>query len=206
MKGKHMKKLYYALFVLLLFAGTNIFAQAFIEVGTIPVPFLEPEGFGNFVAGMDMDGDGKLEIVGVNNNQFDIPAALIPRIYKYEWNGVDGWDSVWAAITDIPKQNTWPPLVYGDMDNDGRGEVIWGPVNFLEAGNLNPARIIVFESRGPGNDAMGVQSGSNSLPNAKWTITDSSNYNLRPFRWVLHDIDGDTKKEIIFGDRASSTT
>jgi hypothetical protein len=182
-----------------------VYAQAFFEIGNIPIPAIEPEGFGNFVAGMDMDGDGKPEIVAVNNNQNDVPMALIPRIYKYEWNGL-GWDLVWSAVLDVPKQNTWPPLVYGDLDNDGRGEIIWGPVNFLETGNENPARIIVFESRGPGNDAMGVQSGDNSLPNAKWTITDQLNFNLRPFRWILHDIDGDNKKEIIFGDRAASAT
>jgi hypothetical protein len=196
-----MRKLY-IIIAALLFTGTSLYAQAFFRVGEIPVPEIETEGISNFIAGMDMDGDGLPEIVSVNQNQLDAPNALTPRIYKYEYDGVDQWNLVWSAELDIPLQNSWPPLTYGDMDKDGKGEVYWGPVNYFSTTNTNPSRIVVFESRGPGDDAMGVQSGENSLPNAQWTIVADPNVNLRPFRWVLHDIDSDGTDELIYASRA----
>lgn len=172
---------------------------------SIRVPFPEPTGFGGMLAGLDLDKDGAMEIYAVNNNWNDAGDELIPRIYKFEWNGLF-WDQVWSAVLDIPKQNTWPPLCWGDWDNDGREEIIWSPVNFTDATNPNPARIIVFEAV-PGQDYLGVPDGTgNYKPNAKWTIESTDNYNLRLFKMELYDIDNDGKKELIFCDRASSTT
>jgi photosystem II stability/assembly factor-like uncharacterized protein len=181
-------------------SGQDIFARR----ATIPVPIIENSGLGNMVSGVDFDGDGKTEIYAVNNNWNDTGAELIPRIYKFEKN-VNSWDSVWSATLNIPLQNTWPTLTYGDLDNDGRQEIIWGPVNNLNATtNPNPARIIVFESRGDGTDNMGVPDGGGWRPNAKWTITSTAMQELRPFKWFLYDIDRDNKKEIIFADRQAN--
>ncbi|MBI2417216.1 MAG: FG-GAP repeat protein [Ignavibacteriales bacterium] len=112
----------------------------------------------------------------VNNNIADVGNELIPRIYKYEWNGTK-WDSVWSATMDMPAQNTWPALTTGDLDNDGKPEVIWGPVNNFNGGQLNPSRIIVFEVKGDGSDILGVSNGFGGYtPNAKWSITESESY------------------------------
>jgi hypothetical protein len=181
--------------------------EVYARKAGVPVPAMETGGIGNFISSVDFDGDGKSEVYLVNNNINDTgPGELIPRVYKYEWSGTK-WDSVWSAELNIPLQNTWPALTYGDWDKDGKMEIIWGPVNNLNATtNPKPARVIVFESKGDGSDVMGIASGSNYLPNAKWTITDTSMFNLRPFRWVLADVDNDGNEELIFGDRASSTT
>jgi len=50
---------------------------------------------------------------------------LIPRIYKLERNQGGVWEVVWKAVAPVKLQNTWPPLVVGDLDKDGKKELIW---------------------------------------------------------------------------------
>ncbi|MCI0496042.1 FG-GAP-like repeat-containing protein, partial [candidate division KSB1 bacterium] len=190
------------------FALANDVAQAqFVRKAEIPVPEanLNNGGTGNMISGVDIDKDGKTEIYLVNDNWNDGATEVIPRIYKLELDG-GNWNVVWQAVLDIPKQNTWPSLVVGDLDKDGKQEIIWGPVNFFEAGNENPARIIVFESKGDGSDVMGVPDGTgNYKPNAKWTIASENNLNIRPMRWVVADPDNDGTNELIFADRTGKS-
>jgi len=191
--------------IFLAIAVNILFAQQerFIRQTTIAVPSAECAGFGNMISGVDLDGDGKVEIYAVNNNWSDSgPCELVPRIYKFEFDG-NKWDTVWKAQLNIPLQNTWPPLAVGDLDNDGKKEIIWGPINFLDAANNpNPPRIVVFEVKGDGSDVLGVPDGSgNYLPNAQWTMTTSTMYELRPFRWYVVDIDNDGKQEVVFVSR-----
>jgi hypothetical protein len=170
----------------------------------INVPSIEPTGFGNFVSGVDLDGDGLMEVYAVNNNWNDAGDELIPRIYKFERQADGSWPQVWSATLPIPAQNTWPALVITDLDGDGRKEVTWGPVNFTDATtNPNPARIIVFESV-PGKDTLGVPDGSNFKPNTQWTITTEATKNIRPFKFMAHDFNNDGKDELVFSDRANS--
>ena len=179
--NKRYSWFYFAIIPLLFLCLTEIAGaqEVFARKAGVPVPAKETGGIGNFISSVDFDGDGKSEVYLVNNNIGDTgPGELIPRIYKYEWSGTK-WDSVWSAELSIPLQNTWPALTYGDWDKDGKMEIIWGPVNNLDATtNPKPARVIVFESKGDGSDVMGIASGSNYLPNAKWTITDSSMFNF----------------------------
>ncbi len=190
--------------VITIFTSSIIAQQAIFEKeGEIPVPAIENAGFGNVIAGVDLDGDGMPEVYAVNN-MYDLGGAeAIPRIYKFEWNGAS-WDSVWGADAPLTAQNTWPALTYGDLDGDGRYELIWGPVNNFAAG-VNPSRVLVYEDDGNSSDnAMGVDDGTGHyLPNAKWTILpDSSNSEqLRPFRWEVTDIDNDGQKDLVFGSR-----
>jgi Secretion system C-terminal sorting domain len=192
----------------LLSAGltTAAFGQlgGFVRSDTVSVPFTENTGFGDFISGVDFDGDNNVEIYAVNNNWTDTGNEVIPRIYKFEKHGSQ-WDSVWSATMDIPLQNTWPALTYGDWDQDGRMEIIWGPSNNLNATtNPNPARIIVFEYPGDGSDNMGVPDGSGGfVPNTSWTITAQDNFELRPIRWFLHDLDHDGTLELIFASRVA---
>jgi len=181
-----------------LVAQTDVFTRQTV----ISAPAKENGGFGNFIAGVDLDGDGRKEIYAVNDNWHDSDGhEMIPTIYKYELNnGI--WDSVWSAELDIPKQNTWPALHYGDWDHDGRKEIIWSPINNFTAGNEIPARVVVFESAGDGTDVMGIPNGDNFLPNAQWEIVSDSSQNMRPFRTSFKDIDGDGTYEYIFTDRA----
>jgi hypothetical protein len=193
------------LLALLILIPSFLFGQydLFRRAGTIPMAPIENSGWGNMIGGVDLDKDGKPEIYTVNNDWNDTGNELIPRIYKYELDSAK-WKLVWSATLNIPLQNTWPALTYGDWDGDGKMEVIWGPVNNTGAGNPNPPRIVVFEDVGDGSDNMGVPDGSGGWkPNAEWTIVTTDNYNLRPFRWQLTDIDNDGKPELVFVSRVA---
>lgn len=193
-----------SLFPLFLLLSNQAFGQGeFTRLVEIPIPEadLNNGGTGNMISGVDLDGDGSTEIYVVNDNWNDTPSELIPRAYKLEYDGTD-WAVVWQAVAPIPKQNTWPSLVVGDLDEDGKMELIWGVVNFTDTVNTNPARILVYESAGDGSDVMGIAAGdTNYLPNSSWTITSEDNVNLRPMRWVIADPDNDGTDELIFADR-----
>ncbi|HEX2983830.1 MAG TPA: FG-GAP-like repeat-containing protein, partial [Ignavibacteriales bacterium] len=202
-----MKSFSYLPFFVLFFS-ISIFAQDFQRT-VIPVDTtFEVGGYGYILAGYDIDGDGKKEIYAVNSNSVDRPSELIPRIYKYEFNGTS-WDSVWGATPDIPLQNTWPAFAIGDLDGDGKMELIWSPVNFLdETTNPNPARVVIYEHLGGDAEYFGVDDGTatgNYLPNVEYTIVTENMANLRPFKFVVSDIDSDGKDELMFCDRAAST-
>lgn len=190
--------------LMVLFTAAQLFAvNGFERTAEIPIP--EPEkndgGIGGMISGVDLDEDGKTEIYLVNDNTYDGSTEVIPRIYKLEWNGTS-WDSVWSAVAPVSYQNTWPGLVLDDLDEDGKQEIIWGPVNATSEERPNPYRIVVYEEAGDGSDVMGVSDGNGGYdPNAKWTIVDEDGVNLRPTKFVIADIDDDGTKEIIFNDR-----
>ncbi len=194
-----------------LFLFTLVFAlsaqERFDRSGIIPAAVEDVGGFGHLVAGVDLDGDGNQEIYAVNTDWHDLLGLdLVPRIYKYEKGENGQWQTVWSTRLPLEFQNTWSPLAVGDLDNDGKGEIIWGPVNNFGGGSQpNPPRIVVFETPGDGSDHMGVDNGDGTWrPNAQWTIIDADNVNLRPFKWIVTDIDGDGTQEIVSSIRAGS--
>jgi hypothetical protein len=190
----------------LLALGTLFAQQEIYQRTLINVPKIEAAGFGNFVSGVDLDGDGNLEIYAVNNNINDSgPGELTPRIYKFEKNATTGaWDSVWSATSSVPAQNTWPSLSVADMDGDGRKEIVWGIVNNITATDSIPDRILVFEAV-PGQEYLGKKVTGNSLPNAAFKITQTKGFNVRPFRSVVADFNKDGKQDIVFCERASGS-
>ncbi len=187
--------------IVLLFMTQNLFAiNGFTrsEEINMPDPSNNIGGVGNMISGVDVDGDGLLEIYLVNDNWGDDPRELIPRIYKLEKDGF-GWNVVWEAIAPVMAQNTWPTLSLADLDNDGKQELVWGIVNNF-ATESNPYRIVVYEHLD--GDSFGVSDGfGNYNPNASWTVCDADNANMRIAKWSIMDIDNDGIDEILFADR-----
>ena len=187
---------------LLLLSSMNLLAiNGFTRSAEIPVPEadLNNGGIGDMISGVDVDGDGKTEIYLVNDNWGDTPGELTPRIYKLEYSGTD-WEVVWSAVAPVEAQNTWPQLALTDLDNDGKQELTWAIIN----NGVNPYRIVVYEHAG--GDVFGVDDGAGGYnPNAKWTIVDEDNVNLRPMDWEIVDIDNDGTDEIIFADRKGAS-
>ena len=195
-------------FTAILLTATLSAQERFDRSGIIPADSLDIGGFGNIVAGVDIDGDGLTEIYAVNSDWFDVAGKdWIPRIHKYEKNADGWWEEKWSAELGLTAQNTWPALAYADLDGDGKGEIVWGPVNNSSAGT-NPVRIAVFELLVAGNDAMGVPTGPTTFrPNATWTIdttTAGTFNNIRPFKWLISDVDGDGVDEIVAAQRAGN--
>jgi hypothetical protein len=190
------------LLLIVLFGTPLAFGQLFTRVAELPLPAPENAGFGNMVAGVDFDGDGKMEVYLPNNNWLDAGQELIPTIYKYEYDGALGFSLVWQATLapDVVVQNTWPALTWGDLDKDGRMEIIWGRVNYSGSPSNDP-RVIVYEYAGDGSDNLGVADGANWKPNAKWAIDTAAAQNIRPFKWVVADPDGDGTNELVFSTR-----
>jgi len=179
-------------------------ADRFDRSATIQADTLDIGGFGNVVGGVDLDNDGKIEIYAVNDDWHDKTGYdLVPRIYKYEKNDMGQWEVVWSTRLPLDFQNTWPALTIGDLDKDGKGEVIWGPVNnFAKGLQPNPMRIAVFETPGDGTDNMGVQNPDGTWrPNAQWTIVSTDNVEQRPIKWIVSDIDKDGVDELVAGSR-----
>jgi hypothetical protein len=200
-----MNRLFTFLTVLVLLYITNVQAQTFTRTAEIKDPSALERGFGCIVAGVDFDGDGLPEIYACNTNMVDGNYELIPRLYKFEWNiSTSTWDSVWGVQAPVELQNTWPALVSGDLDKDGKPELFWGPVNNIGT-DLNPARVLVYEYPGDGTDNMGVSDGFGGFePNAKTSITTTPSFNLRPVKFVIADPDADNTDELIFVDRAAT--
>ncbi len=204
-----MNRLFALLTVFLSFFLINTQAQdTFTRTEIINTIDYEAESFGGIVGGVDFDNDGKKEIYLCNTQTLDDPlsSAQIPRLYKFELNGTT-WEKVWSTEAPIPLQNTWPALTWGDLDKDGKPELIWFPVNSIDASlNPNPARILIYEYPGDGTDNMGVDDGFGGFePNAQQTITLLDGQNIRPCKAMVVDIDNDGIDEIIFSDRAGGS-
>ncbi|MBU2491012.1 MAG: T9SS type A sorting domain-containing protein [Bacteroidetes bacterium] len=197
-------KHFFNLFFVLLLTSTLILAQDVFQ-RTSEIPTLEYEtgggGFGGIVAGVDFDGDGLPEIYACNTNFIDRDGELVPRVYKFEWNeSTSSWDNVWNATAPLELQNTWPAFTWGDLDKDGKPEIIWAPVNYSPYPEL--PRILVYEYQGDGSDNMGVGDGFGGFtPNASTPIVSGDGVNLRPIKFEVKDIDGDGTNELIFCDR-----
>ncbi|MBU0472820.1 MAG: VCBS repeat-containing protein [Bacteroidetes bacterium] len=199
-----MIKLKSSLILLILLLSTSLFAQdSFVRSAIIDPPSTYPSGFGATVSGVDLDGDGKLEIYSVDGMTDFMTGDEIPQIIKYERNGT-AWDSVWAASFPNERQNSWAALTIGDLDNDGKQEIIWGFTNSFSV-NTTPPRIVVFEANG--DDVLGVSDGAgNFAPNAQWDLDLAASTNVRPLKWYAADIDGDGKQEVVFAGRQNTMT
>lgn len=146
-----MKRFHYLLLIVFLALSYSLYAQKGVRVDTISVlPIFKNADFSNFVAGVDLDKDGNPEIYAANGNMNDSTDEMIPTLTKFErQNGV--WKQVWQTNLDLPAQNSWPSMTVGDLDKDGKLELIWGPTNYIIGANVNPTRIAVFEARNDGS-------------------------------------------------------
>lgn len=199
-----MKRFYIVFCVLFLALSYSLHAQKFIRTDTLSVrSIFKNADFSNFVAGVDLDKDGNMEIYAANGNMNDSTDEMTPTLVKFErQNGV--WKQVWMTNLDLPAQNSWPAMTVGDLDKDGKQELIWGPTNYIIGANVNPYRIAVFEARGDGTEGLGVDFFGTAIPNAKWTITTADNQQIRPITWFVSDPDNDGKNELVYCDYSST--
>lgn len=208
-----MKRLYFLVLFFSFVLSGSLFSQKFVRMDTISVlPIFQNADFSNILAGVDLDKDGNPEIYAANGNMNDNQDEMIPMLIKFErQNGK--WSKVWSTTLDLPAQNSWPALTVGDLDKDGKQEVIWGPTNYVSGWdttqypgikNDNPTRVAVFEARGDGSEGLGVEFFGSTIPNAKFTITTLPKQQIRPIVFTVSDPDGDGKNELIYSDYSST--
>jgi hypothetical protein len=198
------------LFVLTFFTSTAFSQDVWDRQAEIPVPepSLNTGGIGNMITNVDLDNDGNMDLYVISHNWNDAASEFTPRAYKYEDSG-SGWEIVWQAeFTTITQQNSWPGITVGDLDGDGKGELIYGPVNWSPPANdPNAPRVLVYETPGDGSDDMGVSDGFGGfLPNTTSSITDQDGVNLRPFRFLVEDIIPGGNDELLFCDRTATSS
>lgn len=151
-------------------------------------------GVGSVLSGMDFDGDSLYEIL------FSIDETLSPGgpdpgkvgVYLYEADGSGGFTHVWHWITPEPG-NSLPGLNYGDLDMDGNYEIYFG---VPPAGaNDNSWGTNIFE--------QGADGAFPATPTLRWLHGMERLDNFRPAGYVVADVDGDGKQELVTVDRGT---
>lgn len=150
-------------------------------------------------ANYDLDGDGKNEFLVVVDPATTGAAGdtSMPTILRFEANGDNKYDLVWHA--QIPVQNTllgsWPCVAVGDLDKDGKKEIIFGlPVDARSSVNANPD-IVFFYEYDPGTGNFPTE------PTMTSNLGMPANTNLSITSIVVNDVDNDGDVELITSAR-----
>lgn len=163
-------------------------------------PFQEPKVGSEMAivkAGFDTDEDGWGEFLCAYTDFGEENYLLM-----YEAAGNDSFDLVW--YWNYPYvSNTFAGIAVGDMDNNGRVEIITTmPVDVGGGADPNPPRLWVFEWNGvQGENKYGVYAGNSFTPNNEWNFDVDDNVDFRPYSLTIEDIDGDEDNELIVGVR-----
>lgn len=206
-----MKKICTALVIVIavsLFASTNSVAQTYLDTANFSISkIIKPSDYPQWpdsvaawrvYANYDLDNDGKKEfLVIVDPATTQSSDTSMPRILRFEANGNDTYDLVWHA--QIPPQNTlegsWPCLTVGDLDKDGKKEIIFGlPSDARTSPNINPSRIFIYEYDTDSSNFL-------SEPTLVSNLGFNDNYYYAITSIVTDDIDNDGDVEMILSAR-----
>ena len=195
-----MRKTVISLFVLTFFISTAIADGGFVQTGFAPAVIGSDTLWGGTVetgargisAGSDLDGDGKHEvwITSYENGG---------QIHCFEQSGTDTLELVWTSeAIDTNSSNGTRWVETGDLDGDGKGEVIF----FVGYGQTSPiAGLHVYEWDGVNDNGYGTTADFHV------NLLDAFNDSLgaaRPEHFSVADIDGDQTQEIIMACNGSS--
>jgi hypothetical protein len=134
--------------------------------------------------GNDIDGDGKMEIVVTNY-------AYSGHVHVFEVVGDNTLELVWSSptLTSGGGGSTPRYVLFGDMDNDGKGEVIYQSSN---------NGIFIYEWDGvTGSDNYGT-SPSGTIGSSFFVGTGGSAEFI-----VVDDVDGDSQNELLIAYNSS---
>ncbi len=139
----------------------------------------------------DLDGDGMQEIL-----VSDYTGGT--RVHVLETVGADTWEHVystpWLDVTGSTINGR--AIAGGDLDGDGRGEIVFFSGDGFADGSPFPYGMYVFEHTGTDNDYGTEPTTVYELPNA-------------PNRWrmeqiVITDVDNDGKQELMTGNNGNN--
>ncbi len=195
-----MKKLILLISFLLL--TTSLFSQTvWNKVWTMEqVPF-QLEDWGSEMsivkAGFDTDEDGWGEFIcgysDTDSNHVLMYEATADNTYELVWY----WNYPTAA-------NTFPGIAVGDVDNNGKVDLVFGIPTQVSTENPNPPRVYVFEWNSvQGENKYGRDQGDGTFKPTNETHFDiPDNTDWRPYSLTVEDVDKDGVNELVAGVRS----
>ncbi len=190
------------LLISFLLITTSLFSQTvWNKVWTMEqVPF-QLEDWGSEMsivkAGFDTDEDGWGEFIcgysDTDSNHVLMYEATADNTYELVWY----WNYPTAA-------NTFPGIAVGDVDNNGKVDIVIGIPMQVSTAAPNPPRVFVFEWNSvQGENKYGRDQGDGTFKPTNEThfdIPDDTDW--RPYSLTVEDVDKDEVNELVIGVRS----
>lgn len=144
----------------------------------------------------DLDGDGKHEVLVSDYTGGG-------RVHVIENAGADTWEWVYSTpvLDSTGTTNNIRAIVGGDLDGDGRGEIMFFAGRSYSATNPNiatlPAGLYLFENTGADDDY-------GTAPASIYEFNDDLPDRWRTEQMATGDIDGDGFQELMFGNNGAN--
>ncbi|MDW8108098.1 MAG: FG-GAP-like repeat-containing protein [Candidatus Kryptonium sp.] len=110
------------------------------------------DGCDDVIAGLDLNKNGKLEILAINDPTVSSPASgdTTKWVFLFENDGNDNYRLLWSTALPLTSNTTgysFPGVNVTDVDGDGNFEItVVNPSNAdVSAGILNPDKIFFYE-------------------------------------------------------------
>jgi hypothetical protein len=162
-------------------------------------PFMDPQIGSEMAivkAGFDTDQDGWGEFLCAWT---DLDKNFI---LMYEASADNTYDLVWYWQYPVAA-NSFAGIAVGDIDNNGKVDIITTMPSVANTESPNPPRLWVFEWQGVvGENNYGTGTGDAVTPTADWNYELPDNTDFRPYSLIVEDIDHDGKNELITGVRS----
>ncbi len=192
------KKTYVAILMLLacsLFAQSNTWQ---VSWSMDQLPFQDPQvgsELGIVKAGFDTDKDGKGEFI-CGYTDYDSNFVML-----YEAQGDNDYQLVWYFKIPVAI-NSYEAITIGDLDGNGKEEIIIGVPAVTDAERPNPDRLFAFEWNGTvGENAYGNFDGTAYQPHSSFNCELPDLTDFRPYSMQIEDIDNDGANELVMGVR-----
>lgn len=123
-------------------------------------------------------------------------------VLMYEATADNTYELVWYWEYPIPT-NTFTGIAVGDLDNNGKVDIVITLPAVVSGDNPNPPRFFFFEWSGVvGENKYGKGELGSITPHKTWNFKLDDNIDFRPYGLTIEDIDKDGKNELICGVRS----
>lgn len=162
------------------------------------MPFQAPQTASEMAivkAGFDTDQDGWGEFLCAYTDLGE------NYLLMYEANANNSYDTVWYFKYPL-SANSFAGIAVGDIDNNGKVDIVTTMPTIANATNPSPPRLWVFEWNGVvGENKYGNYTGGAMVPTNEWNFDLPDNIDFRPYSLTIEDIDNDNMNELVVGVR-----
>ena len=188
------------IFVLFFLFASNLLSQSQWSLvwKMDQMPFQAPQESSEMAivkAGFDTDQDGWGEFLCAYTDLGE------NYLLMYEANENNSYDTVWYFRYPVPA-NTFAGIAVGDIDNNGKVDIVTTMPSVFSIADPNPPRLWVFEWNGViGENKYGDYSSGTMQPTNAWNFDLPNNTDFRPYSLTIEDIDNDSINELVVGVR-----